>query len=81
MWENTAPSTELPRDFCAGIGPLQLRIVLVLHLFLSIKQKALQNLNDAEEELMMAEGDSDTVPYQVNYKLILYWLCTMDFIF
>ena len=23
------PSTELPRDFCAGIGPLQLSIVLV----------------------------------------------------
>ena len=23
------PSTELPRDFCAGIGPLQLGVVLV----------------------------------------------------
>ena len=30
MWENTTPSTELPRDFCAGIGPLQLGVVLVL---------------------------------------------------
>ena len=29
MWENTTPSTELPRDFCAGIGPLQLGVVLV----------------------------------------------------
>ena len=28
MWENTTPSTELPRDFCAGIGPLQLAVVL-----------------------------------------------------
>ena len=27
------PSTELPRDFCAGIGPLQLGIVLVLCFF------------------------------------------------
>ena len=27
--ENTTPSTELPRDFCAGIGPLQLGVVLV----------------------------------------------------
>ena len=24
------PCTELPRDFCAGIGPLQLGVVLVL---------------------------------------------------
>ena len=29
MWENTAPGTELPRDFYAGIGPLQLGVVLV----------------------------------------------------
>ena len=29
MGENRIPSTELPRDFCAGIGPLQLAIVLV----------------------------------------------------
>ena len=30
MWENTTPSTELPSDFCAGIGPLQLGVVLVI---------------------------------------------------
>ena len=30
MWENTTPITELPRDLCAGIGPLQLGVVLVL---------------------------------------------------
>ena len=29
MWENTIPSTELHRDFCAAIDPLQLGIVLV----------------------------------------------------
>ena len=29
VWENMTPSTELPRDFCAGIGPLWLGIVLV----------------------------------------------------
>ena len=29
------PSTELPRDFCAGIGPLQLGVVLVLLFFSS----------------------------------------------
>ena len=29
MWKNTTPCTELPRDFCAGIGPLQLGVVLV----------------------------------------------------
>ena len=27
--ENTTLSTELPRDFCAGISPLQLGVVLV----------------------------------------------------
>ena len=30
VWENTTPSAELPRDFCAGIGPLHLGVVLVL---------------------------------------------------
>ena len=25
---NTTPNTELPRDFCAGIGRLQLGVVL-----------------------------------------------------
>ena len=29
MWENTTPSTELPRDFSAVIGTLQLGFVLV----------------------------------------------------
>ena len=30
---NTTPSTELPRDFCAGIDPLQLGVVLVISYF------------------------------------------------
>ena len=30
MWENTTPSTELPLNFCAEIGPLQVGVVLVL---------------------------------------------------
>ena len=34
LWENTTPSTELPRDFCAGIGPLQLGVVLVPIVFI-----------------------------------------------
>ena len=33
VWENSTPSTELPLDFCAGIGPLQLGVVLVLKSF------------------------------------------------
>ena len=28
-----APGTEFPRDFCAGIGPLQLGVVLVIYFF------------------------------------------------
>ena len=42
MWENTTPSTELPRDFCAAIGPLQLGGVLVLLL------AKLENKHNAE---------------------------------
>ena len=30
-----APGTEFDRDFCAGIGPLQLDVVLVFFLFTS----------------------------------------------
>ena len=32
-WENTALGTELARNFCAGIGPLQLGVVLVFTTF------------------------------------------------
>ena len=34
--ENTTPSTELPRDFCAGIDPLQLGVALVEFIYLSM---------------------------------------------
>ena len=39
MWENTTPSNELPRDFCAGIGPLQLGVVLILINFIHWLEK------------------------------------------
>ena len=32
MWENTTPSAELPRYFCAGIDSLQLGVMLVSNL-------------------------------------------------
>ena len=41
MWENTTPSTELPRDFCAGIGMLQLGVVLVSKTFDMVLHKLL----------------------------------------
>ena len=31
-------STELPRDFCAGIGPLQLGVVLVFFVIMACDQ-------------------------------------------
>ena len=34
VWENTIPDTELPRIFCAEIGPLELGAVLVLYVFI-----------------------------------------------
>ena len=40
MFENTTPSTELPRDFCAGIGPLQLGVVLVHYFFNTLNENA-----------------------------------------
>ena len=43
VWENTTPSTKLPRDFCAGIGPLQLSIVLVCS-FIQILEAVIQIL-------------------------------------
>ena len=36
-----APGTEFARDFCAGIGPLQLGVVLVFAVFLTYDQGAL----------------------------------------
>ena len=43
MWENTTPGTELPSIFCAGIGPLQLGVVLVLPLINLLKLKVQMN--------------------------------------
>merc|ERR1719203_1260440 len=34
------------------------------------KEKELQNLTDAEEELMMCEGESELVPYQIGEVLV-----------
>ena len=55
VWENITPSTRLPLDFCAGIGPLQLGVVLVLiyvqpecwtkHVLTEYSNKALQHIN------------------------------------
>ena len=30
LWENSPPVTEFPRIFCAGIGPLQLGVVVIM---------------------------------------------------
>lgn len=37
---------------------------------LSSKEKHLENLTDAEEELMMVEGDDEYVPYQIGEVLV-----------
>ena len=33
VWKNATSSAELPRDYCAGIGPLQLGVALVFSYF------------------------------------------------
>ena len=50
MWENTTPSTELPRDFCAGIGPLQLGVVLVTIIFTCGNTFVLTAIDNPPEE-------------------------------
>ena len=35
-----SPGTEFARDFCAGIGPLQLGVVLVHYIYYSNDKKA-----------------------------------------
>ncbi|CAL1532761.1 unnamed protein product [Lymnaea stagnalis] len=37
---------------------------------LAAKEKELENLTDAEEELVLAEADSSTVPYQIGEVLV-----------
>ena len=45
VWENMTPGTELPHDFCAWIGPLQLGVVLVF-LFFYFYIQVLQTFTD-----------------------------------
>ena len=40
---NTTPSTDLLRDFCAGIGPLQLGVLLVLYRFVIVNTNLHKN--------------------------------------
>ena len=41
------PSTELPRDFCAGIGPLPLGVVLVFVIFIIFVFENAKNSTDS----------------------------------
>ena len=40
-----APGTEFARDFCAGIGPLQLGVVLVIIASQSVSQSVSQTVS------------------------------------
>ena len=66
MWENTTPSTELLRDFCAGIGPLQLGVVLVSITFEVIEKKldtlTGTTLQKAEKCTQIPQHDIDPPP-------------------
>ena len=46
-----APGTEFARDFCAGIGPLQIGAVLVFFLFDIIYVVSLSFVNDTLKHL------------------------------
>ena len=54
VWENTTPVTEIPRIFCAGIGPLQLGVVLVFSFFFSMFDVIYYTVNGIQ--------DSSTLP-------------------
>ena len=45
-----SPGIEFARDFCAGIGPLQLGVVLVYYFFNTLEQKC----SKLEKSLKMA---------------------------
>ena len=48
MWENSSPGTELSRIFCAGIGPLQLGVVLV---FIDIYKRWCYKILGSDDEV------------------------------
>ena len=60
-----SPDTEFARDFCAGIGPLQLGVVLVTFIFLCILQD--QQINITKRELKLKE-DSPVLEMQSKYE-------------
>ena len=55
MWENTTPSTRLPRDFYDGIGLLQLGVMLVSFIF-STGQLATRRAISTGREMQSAGG-------------------------
>ena len=51
--ENTTPDTELPRVFCAGIGPLQLGVVLVLFICYLYRENDLHALDNTINKVVL----------------------------
>ena len=90
VWENTTPSTELPRDFCARIGPLQLGVVLVSFRFRPrpiYKKYIAQNahISDENETFMKSKkelGEGDIFSIRHDYFFYTFQIkCTkMDYL-
>ena len=87
------PSTELPRDFCAGIGPLQLGVVLVFTTFQVIQKTSSSDLRGSpgiSPMLFVHTGCCDTfgphpqpkpkvAQYNQTYCLKVKSISAMDF--
>ena len=61
------PSTELPRDFCAGIGPLQLGVLLVFYIIynLQVRVKHVELAQGYTEELFNTYNGSTTMTFHI----------------
>ena len=66
MWENTAPGTESACDFCAGIGPLQLGVVLVDLFFIHFSNLIINALDKLGTMIKDANGEKVPPAMQTN---------------
>ena len=80
MSENRTPSTDLHRDFCAGIGPLQLGVVLVLLIFNPL-ERVLEKEHMSNKELVVTGSYSPLHSLKVSMRSPLRRLNSRDGIF
>ena len=81
MLENTTPSTELRRYFCAGIGSLQLDVVLVFIRFNLIANTILQLPHRHKKIFLYVHAASEVAKYRFAYNQINWGILSVCFTF